>query len=679
MTQANLHLPRGFRFAGIHGGIKVQRKDLALIASAAPAAAAVVCTRNQLRASCVDRTARLLPSQEVHAVVVGSGNANCLSGPQESTDDERMAAAVAQALDVPSAGVLTASTGGIGKPLPIERIEAAAPALAAALEDDPTAAAEAIRTTDKTLKLASRELVIDGVPVRILGLAKGSGMIHPDMATMLGFLCTDARCAPDDLAQILRRAIKPTFNQITVDRDTSTNDMALLLANGQAEVEVDASNAPFAEAVQAVCAELARAIAADGEGATRMIEVRVEGAPDVESASVLARSIVESNLFKCSLFGNSSGWSRALAAVGARASTLGIVLERERVRVVVEDVVLFEAGQPTGARVDVSLPRVHYRIELGLGEGGAVAWGCDLSYDYVSINAVTKADPLETHSPGLKRRLLVECLNYTRRFHGKLAVIKYGGAAMLREVLKDAFAEDLVLLKAAGLQPVVVHGGGPEISRTLDRLGEKTHFEDGIRVTDETSIKIVEMVLTGKVNTDVVTRINTRGGHAIGLSGKDDNLLTARKLEVEGREYGQVGEVAEVRTEVITMLLDGGFIPVISPIGVDAHGATYNINADTVAAEVAKALDAEKLIFLTDVAGILDGDSKVSQATPEELEGLIERGVVSGGMLPKVRAMLAALEGGVRSAHIIDGRVPHNLLAELYTDKGVGTWIHGRP
>ena len=234
----------------------------------------------------------------------------------------------------------------------------------------------------------------------------------------------------------------------------------------------------------------------------------------------------------------------------------------------------------------------------------------------------------------------------------------------------------MALLKSAGLQPVVVHGGGPEISRTLAQLGEKTRFEDGIRVTDETSVKVVEMVLTGRVNTDVVTRIHTMGGQAVGISGKDGGLLRARKLEVAGKDLGLVGEVEHVETGLITTLLDAGYIPVISPVGVTQDGQTLNINADTAAAQVAVALGAEKLIFLTDVAGILGPEGiKLSQTGPEEVRGLIESGAITGGMIPKVEAMLTALEGGVHSAHIIDGRVPHNLLAELFTDRGVGTWI----
>ncbi len=670
-------LARGFRYAGLHCGIKVERPDLALIRSERPCQAAAVVTQNQLRAACVDRTRRLTPAQGIRAVVVCSGNANCMSGPQEADDDERMAAAVAEVIGGAAEEVLTASTGGIGKPLPIDAIVGAVPRLVEGLGVDPEAAARAIVTTDKANKVAARSFEVGDKQVTVTGIAKGSGMIHPNMATMLAFLCTDAECPAEELQAVIAEAVAASFNQISVDRDTSTNDMTVLLANGAAEVAVDRSCAPFVEAVGAVCRDLARAIAADGEGATRLISVEVRQAPDLALARTLARSVIESNLFKSSLFGNSDGWSRALAALGTRAAILGLTLDPARVNLRVGDVEVVRGGDPTGERPDVSLPEVVYRIDVGLGEASAWAWGCDLSYEYVSINAVTKTQGLETHSPGLKRRLLVDALGYIRRFNGKIAVIKYGGAAMLRDDLKDAFAEDLVLLEAVGLQPVVVHGGGPEISHTLERLGEETRFVDGMRVTDEASVKVVEMVLTGRVNTEVVTRIHTHGGRAVGLSGKDGNLLMARKLEPGGKDLGLVGEVTDVNTDVITMLLEREYIPVISPVGVDARGVTYNINADTAAAKVAQALGAEKLIFLTDVPGVLRAGEKISKLSPAEVRELMAEGTIAGGMIPKAQALLDALEGGVRSAHIIDGRVSHNLLAELFTETGVGTWVTG--
>ena len=665
----------GFRFAGIHAGVKVERKDLALIVSDLPANAAGVFTQNRFRAPCVDRTAALLPTDGISAIIINSGNANVMGTAEAAADDQSMADAVSAALSVEPTSVLTASTGTIGTPLPITPIVHAVPDLIKALTDDVHDAAEAILTTDRVIKVASRSIEIDDRVVRITAIAKGSGMIHPNMATMLAFLCTDAICQSAELDAILKDVVSATFNQVSVDRDTSTNDMVIVLANGASGVTVDSKTAAFTEAIHEICEELARSIAADGEGATRLLTIKVAGAPSVEMARALSRSVVSSNLFKASLFGDHSGWGRCLAAIGAHAAELGFVFDRTKANLVVNGVLEAEGGIATGEQATVTGPEVRFEIDLGAGDASATAWGCDLSYDYVSINAVSKAEPLQTHSPGLKRRLLVEALTYIKRFAGRLAVIKYGGAAMLREDLMDAFAEDVVLLKASGLLPVVVHGGGPEISRTLERLGEKTRFVDGIRVTDETSMKIVEMVLTGSVNTDIVTRIHRFGGAAIGLSGKDGGLLTARKLRPKGADLGMVGEVKEVQTKILTTTLEMGYIPVISPVGVDERGTTYNINADSVAAEVAVALNAEKILFLTDVPGILDNGVLIARTTPDNLAKLIQDDVVKGGMVPKANALLSAVRRNVVSGHIIDGRVPHNLLAELFTDHGVGTWI----
>ena len=670
-----LHVARGFSFSGMHAGIKLQRPDLALIASDPPAAAAALVTQNRMRAACADRTASLTPSPAISAVIVGSGNANCRSGPHEVAHDQALADMVAEQLQVPATAVLTATTGGIGQPFPIEVVRAAVPALVANRGGEVYGAAQAILTTDRVVKVGSRALQFGDRTVRLTALAKGSGMIHPNMATMLAWICTDAQAAPDELHAILAEAVAGSFNQVSVDRDTSTNDIATLLANGVSGVPVDRHCAPFVQAVQELCVDMARAIAADGEGATRLLQVQVCGAPNIDVARRLSRSVVESSLLKCSLFGDAVGWGRALAAVGARAAELHMDLPPEQLDLSVNGTAVVQAGMATGAEVEVPGPEVRYVLDLHAGEAEGTAWGCDLAYDYVSINAVTKADPLETHSPGLKRRLLVEALHYIRHFAGRIAVIKYGGAAMVRDDLKDAFAEDLVLLRAAGLQPVVVHGGGPEISRTLERLGEKTRFVNGVRVTDSAAMKVVEMVLSGSVNTDIVTRVHKHGGEAIGISGKDGGLLLARKLSNDGPDLGMVGEVAHVRTDVLEMLLERGYTPIISPVGVDEHGTTWNINADLVAAEVALAMGAEKLIFLTDVPGIMQDGERVSRVSPAQLRELMAQGVVSGGMVPKAQALLDAVARGVGSGHVIDGRVAHNLLAELFTDSGVGTWV----
>jgi len=274
---------------------------------------------------------------------------------------------------------------------------------------------------------------------------------------------------------------------------------------------------------------------------------------------------------------------------------------------------------------------------------------------------------------------LIEALPYLRAFHNKTVVIKYGGAAMVDETLKNQFAQDVVLLKYVGINPVVVHGGGPRISQMMNRLGMEAKFVDGVRATDRATMEVVEMVLGGAVNKEIVTLINQHGGNAVGLTGKDGNLIEARPLrrpEGGGAPTELVGEVAKVRPEVLHHLDAARYIPVIAPIGADAEGQGYNINADLAAGSVAHAIKAAKLLVLTDVPGILDGDKKLCSTLDRgQVDGLIAAGVIAGGMLPKVRACFDALDGGVPKAHIVDGRTPHAILLELFTDTGVGTEI----
>lgn len=290
--------------------------------------------------------------------------------------------------------------------------------------------------------------------------------------------------------------------------------------------------------------------------------------------------------------------------------------------------------------------------------------------------------------PAAIARVLTEALPYIQRFAGKTMVIKYGGNAMADDSLKNKFARDVVLMKLVGMNPVVVHGGGPQIGKLLDRIGKKTEFVNGMRVTDSETMDVVEMVLGGLVNKEIVNLINSHGGNAVGLSGKDGSLIRARKMvfkrsspEMEAPEIidiGHVGEVRSIDTSVVNMLVQGNFIPVIAPIGVGEDGESYNINADLVAGKLAEVLDAEKLIILTNTAGLLDAEGKVlTGLSSREVADLIEQGVIKEGMLPKIHSAIDAVSAGVRSAHIIDGRVEHALMLELLTDEGVGTLIHG--
>jgi len=283
-------------------------------------------------------------------------------------------------------------------------------------------------------------------------------------------------------------------------------------------------------------------------------------------------------------------------------------------------------------------------------------------------------------------QVLIEALPYIQRFAGKTIVIKYGGNAMVDDALKLGFARDIVLMKLVGMNPVVVHGGGPQIGQLLERVGKESRFIDGLRITDRETMDIVEMVLGGLVNKEIVSQINHQGGSAVGLTGKDGGLIRAKKLmlsrntaEADAPEIidiGHVGEVTAIDTSVVDMLVSGDFIPVIAPIGVGADGQSYNINADTVAAKVAAVLQAEKIMLLTNTAGVLDGAGKVlTGLTAEDVDRLVAEGVIHGGMLPKVHCALDAIQSGVSTAHIIDGRVDHAVLLEIFTHEGVGTLI----
>jgi acetylglutamate kinase len=286
-----------------------------------------------------------------------------------------------------------------------------------------------------------------------------------------------------------------------------------------------------------------------------------------------------------------------------------------------------------------------------------------------------------------KAAVLVEAIPYIRTFHGKIFVIKYGGNAMINEELKQGVMQDIVLLKFLGVNPVVIHGGGPEINHMLKRVGKQSHFVQGLRVTDAETMEIVQMVLVGKLNKEIVSRINLLGGKAVGLSGQDANLIMAQKtvptmpegFDGELPDIGFVGEVTAINIKLLYELIDANYIPVISSIGVGVDGVSYNINADTAAGELAAALKAEKLLMLTDVEGIFadyhDKSSLISALSVEQAHRMINNGTIEGGMIPKVEACITAIQGGVNEAHIVDGRQLHSMLLEILTDKGIGTMV----
>lgn len=296
--------------------------------------------------------------------------------------------------------------------------------------------------------------------------------------------------------------------------------------------------------------------------------------------------------------------------------------------------------------------------------------------------------PLDAQAATQVAHVLTESLPYIRRFSGKTIVVKYGGNAMENEHLKNSFARDIVLMKLVGFNPVVVHGGGPQISSLLKRIGKESRFVEGMRVTDSETMDVVEMVLGGLVNKEIVNNINRHGGCAVGLTGKDGDLIHARKLTITRKspdleepeiiDIGHVGEVASIDRSIVEALIRGNFIPVIAPIGVGPDGQSYNINADLVAGKIAEVLHAEKLILLTDTTGVLGKDGTLlTGLDARQVQALIDDGTIHGGMLPKIACALDAVRGGVKASHIIDGRIQHAVLVELFTDAGIGTLIRG--
>ena len=297
--------------------------------------------------------------------------------------------------------------------------------------------------------------------------------------------------------------------------------------------------------------------------------------------------------------------------------------------------------------------------------------------------APADADPVAHIAPRDKAEILAQALPYIRRFHGKTIVIKYGGNAMTDPELQADFAEDVVLLKLVGLNPVVVHGGGPQIDAALSKIGKKGQFIQGMRVTDEETMEVVEWVLAGEVQQDIVGLINAAGGKAVGLTGRDGGLIRARKLKLldltdpsKEHDVGQVGEIESIDPSVVKALQDDQFIPVISPIGFGSRNESYNINADLVASKLAQVLNAEKLVLLTNIKGVLDKQGALlTDLTARQIDELIEDGTISGGMIPKIEGAIDAAKSGVNAVHIVDGRVPHAMLLEILTDQAYGTMI----
>ncbi|HVE86879.1 MAG TPA: bifunctional glutamate N-acetyltransferase/amino-acid acetyltransferase ArgJ [Myxococcales bacterium] len=637
-----MNAPQGFTFSGLNAGIKPQRKDLALVLSDSPCAAAGCFTVNRAKAAPVVDAEKRLPAGGVRAVVINSGNANALTGPAGLEDVEAIRVAAAAALQVDASAVLTASTGVIGVRMPAGKVVTALPALAAAAGPDPALAAEAIMTTDTRMKMATRALRLGEKEVTLTAICKGSGMIAPQLATMIAVVTTDCAIHPELLQRALRQAMEKSFNSLTVDNDMSTNDAVFALANGRAGNPLIQGEGPdldrFLAALESLCVELAREIAADGEGATKLFEVEVQGAPTFAVAQDLARSIAGSSLVKAAIFGADPNWGRILATVGARAGSQGFDgVNPYTASVDIQGIRVYD-GCPAGHDVAVLKARmrepvVRTVVALKGGEATSTAWGCDLSYDYVKINAdytslivqtpdggVAKDDRLSNYTPAFKVSLLVEALSYIARFAGKRCVIRCGPEAVAKDSLKHALCEDLNLLRSVGLKPILV----------LPAKGPPA----------------------GALNQDLVALLNRRGSHAVGVSAHDGGFLK--------------GDPPSVKKEFLELLLQQDYLPVISAEGLDEDG---------VAAAVAGAAGAAKLIFLNGVPGYLEGEELVSELSAAELEVRLSAGRVPAPLLGKARASLAALGAGVEGVHLVDGRTPHSVIAELFTDRGVGSLV----
>jgi len=621
--EADSPRPAGFSFAAVRCGIKQGRPDLALVRSDPPAAAAGVFTRNPARAACVDRDAALVPSAHVVGLVVNSGNANALTGPEGQATNDQIAAEAASVLGVEAAQVLTFSTGVIGVPLPADLVTRALPGLLDEVGPDPMGFARAILTTDLTTKAVVVQVTLPGAdaPVTLLGIAKGSGMIHPNMATTLGFVCTDAAIAPERLQPMLSAAIDSTFNAICVDGDTSTNDSVVVLANGASGVRVhgDEAEAAFAEALHAVLDALAREVVLDGEGASRLLEVEVTHAPDEATARAIARGVCRGSLVKCSIFAGHPDWGRVAAAVGQAVLEHDLAIDPLDITIEAQGIELYT---PRGPAVGVKLAEVNrrmrdttirWRIDLGRGEARALARGCDLSYDYIRINAdeaqqievshdgvVRRNLGLSSYSPRLKHQLLVDGLTYVRRFVG-LRMMVYVPPQVTTPELVDNLAQDLELCLVANLRPLVVLPD-EELAR-----GIQAHLE--------------------------------RSGHYTAAVAPD--------------------------ASAINRLLDRGNLCVLVREQPVPHAMV----------DLAIKLGMQKMITLGAERGIRDAHGFVQRLSPETFLMGNERGRFSTENPDLLVLAKHASTRGVPALHIIDARLPHALVGELFTDEGIGTLI----
>ncbi len=676
VTELEGGLPAGFRASGVACGLKPSGAlDLGLLVSDAPeTVSAARFTRSGVLAAPVLLTQERCRVNAIRAVVANSGNANAATGRRGLEDAARMQGGTAMAAGVPEDQVAVASTGVIGVHLDTDKLMrgiAAARRELSAEGDD--LFGEAIRTTDKFVKSASLEVRLSSGTVRLCAQAKGAGMISPAFATMLCFVETDAALAPETADLLLGVCVKRSFDRISVDGQLSTNDTAILMASGASGVQVvpeSDDELRFGEALDMLLRRLALLMARDGEGARRVGRVVAHGGHE-DTVVRAARAVANSPLVKAALHGGDPNWGRIAQAVGGAVhDSAPLPLD-----IWIEDVQVCRAG----AALPHDVPAL---AAAGGGRRGRVRGrparrGRRGRGVLLRPLARVRDDQRGVHDMMRDVGTLLEALPYIREFHGRTVVIKYGGAAMNDPELREDFARDVVLLKYVGMNPIVVHGGGPEITRYMERLDLPVEFVGGLRVSDEATVEIAKMVLVGKVNKDIVQRINRHGQPGVGLSGDDGQLFRVSTIEGPGGEdIGLVGKIERVNAGVIEHIA-ADYIPVIASVGADREGRSHNVNADEAAAAVARAMGAYKIMFLTDVPGWLsdpaDPGSVISETGADEVEAALDG--TAGGMRPKLQACLDAIHGGVSFAHIVDGRVPHSVLLELFTDAGQGTKI----
>ena len=542
-------------------------------------------------------------------------------------------------------------------------------------------------------------------------------MISPNFATMLCFVQTDAILEPHTADLLLGVCVKRSFDRCSVDGQLSTNDTAVLMCSGSSGVEVQPESEDelrFGEALDALLRQLAILMVADGEGAARIARVVVRGG-HAAGVEAVARGVANSPLVKTALHGADPNWGRVIQATGAalagadwfpgRSCSTCRSRARSSARPAPRSTATrtrslkrFRGGRSnTRSRCPAMAPRPRCSSPTSATSmygstrstrhercvHTAVAPTQPVRCETGDGNPATRAelDSLPSNQPeGYLMRdvgTLLEALPYIREFHGKTVVIKYGGAAMNDPALREEFARDVVLLKYVGLNPIVVHGGGPDITAYMERLGLPVEFVGGLRVSDEITVEVAKMVLVGKVNTEIVLRINRHGQPAIGLCGDDGSLFrVARRTAPGGEDIGFVGRIERVDVDVLNHVATD-YIPVIASVGADRDGHSYNVNADEAAGAVAGALGAYKVIFLTDVPGWLRDPSEegslIGQASAEQVRAALDS--LEGGMRPKLQACVDAIGAGVSAAHILDGRLAHSLLLELFTDAGIGTKI----